>query len=46
VFGPDDGGGQNELDRAREVLEEAHFGAALRRPDLVGRDPREALRGG
>jgi class 3 adenylate cyclase/tetratricopeptide (TPR) repeat protein len=46
VFGPDDVGGQNELDRAREVLEEAHFGAALRRPDLVGRDPREALRGG
>jgi class 3 adenylate cyclase/tetratricopeptide (TPR) repeat protein len=35
VFGPDDVGGTEEMERARSLLEETHWEAALVAPDLV-----------
>jgi class 3 adenylate cyclase/tetratricopeptide (TPR) repeat protein len=37
VFGPEAVGGEEEMERARKVLEELHWEQALRGPDLVGR---------
>jgi tetratricopeptide (TPR) repeat protein len=37
VFGPDAVGGEEEMERARKVLEETHWVQALHEPDLVGR---------
>ena len=37
VFGPDAAGGEEEMQRARKVLEELHWEQALREPDLVKR---------
>jgi hypothetical protein len=35
VFGPDAVGGMEEMERARSLLEETHWEAALMAPDLV-----------
>ncbi len=38
VFGPEAVGGDQEVDRARKILEATHFEQALREPDLVPRE--------
>jgi ATP/maltotriose-dependent transcriptional regulator MalT len=37
VFGPEAAGGVEEMDRARQLLEDLHWEQALREPDLVKR---------